>query len=79
VFQYADEIAVTYQAKTFDECENNHEADIEVYIEPIFSSLVPSTESRKNWNVRIPPQHACCQQTTGCDVQRHFNQTCGSS
>jgi hypothetical protein len=21
--------------------------------------------------VRIPPQHACCQQTTGCDVQRH--------
>jgi hypothetical protein len=30
VFQYADDIAVTYQAKTFDECENNLEADIEV-------------------------------------------------
>jgi hypothetical protein len=30
VFQYADDIAVTYQAKTFDECENNVEADIEV-------------------------------------------------
>jgi hypothetical protein len=30
VFQYADGIAVTYQAKTFDECENNLEADIEV-------------------------------------------------
>jgi hypothetical protein len=26
--------------------------------------------------VRIPPQHACYQQTTECDVQRHFNQTC---
>jgi hypothetical protein len=25
VFQYADAIAVTYQAKTFDECENNLE------------------------------------------------------
>jgi hypothetical protein len=25
VFQYADDIAVTYQAKTFDECENNLE------------------------------------------------------
>jgi hypothetical protein len=30
VFQYADDIAVTYQAKTFDECENNLEAEIEV-------------------------------------------------
>jgi hypothetical protein len=30
VFQCADDIAVTYQAKTFDECENNLEADIEV-------------------------------------------------
>jgi hypothetical protein len=30
VFQYADDIAVTYQAKKFDECENNLEADIEV-------------------------------------------------
>jgi hypothetical protein len=30
VFQYADDIAVTYQAKTFDEFENNLEADIEV-------------------------------------------------
>jgi hypothetical protein len=30
VFQYADDIAVAYQAKTFDECENNLEADIEV-------------------------------------------------
>jgi hypothetical protein len=30
VFQYADDIAVTYQAKTFYECENNLEADIEV-------------------------------------------------
>jgi hypothetical protein len=30
VFQYADDIAVTYQGKTFDECENNLEADIEV-------------------------------------------------
>jgi hypothetical protein len=30
MFQYADDIAVTYQAKTFDECENNLEADIEV-------------------------------------------------
>jgi hypothetical protein len=30
VFQYADDIGVTYQAKTFDECENNLEADIEV-------------------------------------------------
>jgi hypothetical protein len=30
VFQYADDIAVTYQAKTFDECENNLEADIEL-------------------------------------------------
>jgi hypothetical protein len=29
VFQYTH-IAVTYQAKTFDECENNLEADIEV-------------------------------------------------
>jgi hypothetical protein len=28
---------------------------------------------------RIPSQHACCQQTTGCDVQRQFNQTCRSS
>jgi hypothetical protein len=26
VFQYADDITVTYQAKTFDECENNLEA-----------------------------------------------------
>jgi hypothetical protein len=25
VFQYADDIAVTYQAKKFDECENNLE------------------------------------------------------
>jgi hypothetical protein len=30
VFQYADDIAVTYQAKTFNECEKNLEADIEV-------------------------------------------------
>jgi hypothetical protein len=30
MFQYADDIAVTYQAKTFDECENNLKADIEV-------------------------------------------------
>jgi hypothetical protein len=30
VFQYSDDIAVTYQAKTFDECENNLEADSEV-------------------------------------------------
>jgi hypothetical protein len=32
VFQYVDDIAVTYKAKTFafDECENNLEADIEV-------------------------------------------------
>jgi hypothetical protein len=30
VFQYADDIAVSYQAKTFDKCENNLEADIEV-------------------------------------------------
>jgi hypothetical protein len=32
VFQYAaaDDIAVTYLAKTFDECENNLQADIEV-------------------------------------------------
>jgi hypothetical protein len=30
VFQYADDIVVTYQAKTLDECENNLEADIEV-------------------------------------------------
>jgi hypothetical protein len=30
VFQYADDIAVTYQAMTFDECENTLEADIEV-------------------------------------------------
>jgi hypothetical protein len=30
VFQYADDIAVTYQAKTFDEYENNLEANIEV-------------------------------------------------
>jgi hypothetical protein len=30
VFQYADDIAVTYQAKTFDKCENNLEADIKV-------------------------------------------------
>jgi hypothetical protein len=30
VFQYVDHIAVTSQAKTFDECENNLEADIEV-------------------------------------------------
>jgi hypothetical protein len=30
VFQYADDIAVTYQAKPFDECENILEADIEV-------------------------------------------------
>jgi hypothetical protein len=29
-FQYADDIAVTYQDKTFDEYENNLEADIEV-------------------------------------------------
>jgi hypothetical protein len=42
VFQYA----VTYQAKTFDECEKNLEADIEV-LNQFFSSLVPSTESRK--------------------------------
>jgi hypothetical protein len=41
VFQYADDIAVTYQAKTFNECENNRS------VEPIFSSLVPSIESRK--------------------------------
>jgi hypothetical protein len=34
VFQYADEIAVTYQAKTFDECKNNLEADIEVLNHP---------------------------------------------
>jgi hypothetical protein len=27
---YADDIAVTYQAKSFDECENDLEADIEV-------------------------------------------------
>jgi hypothetical protein len=47
VFQYADDIAVTYQAKTFDECENNLKADIEV-LNQFFSSLVPSTESRKN-------------------------------
>jgi hypothetical protein len=31
VFQYADDIAVTYQAKTFDVCGNNLEADIEVF------------------------------------------------
>jgi hypothetical protein len=30
VFLYGDDIAVTYQAKTFDESENNLEADIEV-------------------------------------------------
>jgi hypothetical protein len=30
VFQYANDIAVLYQAKTFDECENKFEADIEV-------------------------------------------------
>jgi hypothetical protein len=30
VFQYADDIAETYQGQTFDECENNLEADIEV-------------------------------------------------
>jgi hypothetical protein len=30
VFHYADDIAMTYQAKTFDECENNLEADIEL-------------------------------------------------
>jgi hypothetical protein len=30
VFQYTDYIAVTYQVKTFDECENNLEADIKV-------------------------------------------------
>jgi hypothetical protein len=30
VFQYSDDIAVTYQVKTFEECENNLEADIEV-------------------------------------------------
>jgi hypothetical protein len=42
VFQYA----VTYQAKTFDECEKNLEADIEV-LNQFFSSLVPSTESKK--------------------------------
>jgi hypothetical protein len=30
MFQFADDIAVTYKAKTFDECENNLEADIEV-------------------------------------------------
>jgi hypothetical protein len=30
VFQYADDIAVIYQAKTFDECKNNLEAGIEV-------------------------------------------------
>jgi hypothetical protein len=47
MFKYADDIAVTYQTKTFDECENNLEADIES-VEPIFSSLVPSTDSRKN-------------------------------
>jgi hypothetical protein len=47
VFQYANDIAVTYQAKTIDECENNLEADIEV-LNQFFSSLVPSTESRKN-------------------------------
>jgi hypothetical protein len=30
VFQYADDIVVTYQVNIFDECENNLEADIEV-------------------------------------------------
>jgi hypothetical protein len=30
LFQYADEIDVTYKTKTFDECENNLKADIEV-------------------------------------------------
>jgi hypothetical protein len=30
LFQYVDDIAVTYQAKTFDEFENNLEADIKV-------------------------------------------------
>jgi hypothetical protein len=30
LFDNADDVAVTYQAKTFDECENNLEADIEV-------------------------------------------------
>jgi hypothetical protein len=30
VFHNGDDIAVTYQAKTFDECENILEADIEV-------------------------------------------------
>jgi hypothetical protein len=30
VFQYADDIAVTNQAQTIDECENYLKADIEV-------------------------------------------------
>jgi hypothetical protein len=30
VFQYADDVAVTDQTKTFDKCENNLKADIEV-------------------------------------------------
>jgi hypothetical protein len=58
VFQYAGDIAVTYQAKAFDECENNLKADIEVLIQFFHRwCLQPN-----------PPQYACCKQTTGCDV-----------
>jgi hypothetical protein len=56
VFQYADDIAVTYQAKTFDEYQNNLEADIEVLNQ--FFHRWCRIQEKLNWH--IPPQHACC-------------------
>jgi hypothetical protein len=54
VFQYADDIPVTYQAKTFDECENNLEADIEVlnqfFIVGAFNRIQPNLEVMFNGN-----------------------------
>jgi hypothetical protein len=76
VFQYADDIAVTYQAKTFDECENNLEADIEVLNQFFHRWCLQPNPGNTEMCVFHLNTHAANKQL---DVQRHFNKTCPSS
>jgi hypothetical protein len=70
---------VTYQVKTFDECENNLEADIEVLNQFFHRWFLQPNPGKTEICVFHLNTHAANKQLDvkcGCDVQRHFNQTC---
>jgi hypothetical protein len=67
-FQYADDIALNFQANSFAECETTLEADLEKL-----------DEFFRRWRIlRFSPEHTRSKQTVGREIYRHRDSTCGT-